>query len=136
MNDCASCLNRKRRPIAGVKFGTFCSEGSALTPCATATIETTLRKDYHRCVTDYKPVSTKKKEKKRIVLSDNVPSEKKRSRCSKKPHVIAAAVLIYVSTKLFRRNVFRASCKVRALPLPENNASGFPFSLPWKSVYF
>ena len=73
----------------------------------------TLRKDYHSCVTDYKPVSTKKKEKKEkksIVLSDNAASDKKHTRCSKKPHVIAAAVLIYVSTKLFRRNIFCASC--------------------------
>ena len=108
MNDCASCLDRKR-PIAGVKSGTFCSEGCALTPCATRTIEMTLRKHYHSCVTDYKPVSTKKK-KKRIVLSDNAASDKKHTRCSKKPHVIAAAVLIYVSTKLFRRNIFCASC--------------------------
>ena len=79
MNDCASCLDRKR-PIAGVKSGTFCSEGCALTPCATRTIEMTLWKDYHSCVTDYKPVSTKKKrkkEKKRIVLSDNAASDKK-----------------------------------------------------------
>ena len=110
MNDCASCLDRKQ-PIAGVKSGTFCSEGCALTPCATRTIEMTLRKDYHSCVTDYKPVSTKKKKnKKRIVLSDNAASDKKHTRCSKKPHVIAAAVLIYVSTKLFRRNIFCASC--------------------------
>ena len=112
MNDCASCLDRKR-PIAGVESGTFCSEGCALTPCATRTIEMTLRKDYHSCVTDYKPVSTKKKEKKEkksIVLSDNAASDKKHTRCSKKPHVIAAAVLIYVSTKLFRRNIFCASC--------------------------
>lgn len=73
------------------------------------------------CVTDYKPVSTKKKErkkgKKRIVLSDNVPSEKKKkhTRCSKKPHVIAGAVLIYVSRKLFRRNIFWALGEVRAV---------------------
>ena len=64
MNDCVSCLDRKR-PIAGVKSGTFCSEGCALTPWATRTIEMTLRKDYHSCVTDYKPVSTKKKKEKK-----------------------------------------------------------------------
>ena len=63
MNDCASCLDRKQ-PIAGVKPGTFCSEGCALMPCATITIKMTLREDYHRCVTDYKPLSTKRKEKK------------------------------------------------------------------------
>ena len=78
MNDCASCLDRKR-PIAGVKSGTFCSEVCALTPCATRTIEMTLRKDYHSCVTDYKQVrkKKKKKKKKRIVLSDNAASDKK-----------------------------------------------------------
>ena len=112
MNDYASCLDRKR-PIAGVESGTFCSEGCALTPCATRTIEMTLRKDYHSFVTDCKPVSTKKKKKRKkksIVLSDNAASDKKHTRCSKKPHVITAAVLIYVSTKLFRRNIFCASC--------------------------
>ena len=76
----------------------------------------TLRKDYHSCVTDYKPVSTKKKkkkkEKKRIVLSDHAASDKKHTRCSKKPHVIAAAVLIYVSTNYSAETFFAPHVKL------------------------
>ena len=72
-------MPRSKAADSRCQSGTFCSEGCALTPCVTRTIEMTLRKDYHSCVTDYKPVSTKKKketkEKKRIVLSDNAASE-------------------------------------------------------------